>query len=330
MLEPGAEASELVQTRLSMSSEANATYVGLDAGKAHLVCATPDLVVRVKNERDAVYARLREWWKRYPNLHLIIEPSGGQERLLLAAAAALKIPTTRVNARQVRDYARGLGWLEKNDRIDAKVLRLYGQTARPKPTEQPAQVQQKLRELVQVRDHYVEQLQHEQTYQQTLEGSTARKISQAHCVSLEKAILAAEKELEELLEVEAPELQNCIQTMCLVKGVGVRGATSLLAYVPELGRLTDRAISKLVGVAPIVDESGQRTGSRHIKYGRAAARRILYMCASVAAQHNEYLKPFYQRLTLAGKPPKVALIAVARKLLCHLNRLLKPLYLEPV
>jgi transposase len=313
-----------------MSSEANATYVGLDAGKAHLVCATPDLVVSVKNEREAVYAQLREWQKRYPNLHLIIEPSGGQERLLLAAAAALKIPATRVNARQVRDYARGLGWLEKNDRIDAKVLRLYGETARPKPTQQPEKLQQKLRELVQARDHYVEQLQHEQTYQQTLEDSAARKISKAHCASLEKAILAAEKELEELIDVEAPELQNCIQTMCLVKGMGVRGATSLLAYVPELGRLTDRAISKLVGVAPIVDDSGERFGNRHIKYGRAAARRILYMCACVAAHHNEYLKPFYQRLINAGKPAKAALIAVARKLLCHLNRLLKPLYLEAV
>jgi transposase len=313
-----------------MNCETKVTYVGIDASKAELVCQTPDLLVSVANEREAVFARLREWKKRYPKLHLVIEPSGGQERLLLAAAAALQIAVTRVNARQVRDFARGLGWLEKSDPIDAKVLRLYGETAQPAPTEQPSAVQEKLRELVQLRDHYVAQLQHEQTYQQTLQTSVAQKLASAHTARLAATVSEVETQIEGLLDTEAPQLHVPIQTMCLVKGVGVRGAITLLAYVPELGRLTDRAISKLVGVAPIVDDSGTRCGNRHIMYGRAAPRRILYMCAAVAAQHNEYLKPFYQRLRQNGKPPKVALIAVARKLLCHLNRLLKPLYGEPV
>jgi transposase len=313
-----------------MNSEANVTYVGIDAHKVHLVWQTPDLLVREANKPQAVYARLRELKQRYPKLHLIIEPSGGQERMLLAAAAALQLPATRVNARQVRDYARGLGWLEKSDSIDAKVLQQYGQTARPKPTQQPSAVQEKLRELVQLRDHYVEQLQHEQTYAQTLQTSVSQRIAQEHHAQLAATIEQVEKQIEALLETEAPELQLPIQTLCLVTGMGVRSAVSLLAYVPELGRLNDQAISKLVGVAPIVDESGLRFGNRHIKYGRAAARRILYLCALVAAQHNEYLKPFYQRLIAAGKPPKLALIAVARKLLRYLNRLLKPLYAEQV
>lgn len=313
-----------------MNCEMKATYVGIDASKAELVCQTPDLLVSVANEREAVFARLREWKKRYPKLHLVIEPSGGQERLLLAAAAALQIAATRVNARQVRDFARGLGWLEKTDRIDAKLLRLYGETAQPAPSGQPTAVQEKLRELVQLRDHYVAQLQHEQTYAQTLQTAVASKLASAHGAQLAATVTAVEKQIEALLDTEAPELHVPIQTMCLVKGVGVRGAITLLAYVPELGRLTDRAVSKLVGVAPIVDDSGTRCGNRHIMYGRAAPRRILYLCAAVAAQHNEFLKGFYQRLRQNGKPPKVALIAVARKLLCHLNRLLKPLYLEPV
>jgi transposase len=313
-----------------MNSETKVAYVGIDAGKAELVCQTPDLLLTVANEREAVFARLREWKKRYPRLHLVIEPTGGQERMLLAAAAALQIPATRVNARQVRDFARGLGWLEKSDRIDAGVLRRYGETAQPPPTGQPTPVQEKLRELVQLRDHYVAQLQHEQTYQQTLQSPVARQLADAYAAQLAATVTAVEKQIEALLDTEAPELHVPIQTLCLVKGVGVRGAITLLAYVPELGRLTDRAISKLVGVAPIVDDSGTRSGNRHIMYGRAAPRRILYMCAAVAAQHNEYLKDFYQRLRQNGKPPKVALIAVARKLLCHLNRLLKPLYLEPV
>lgn len=313
-----------------MKGEVKVTYVGIDASKAHLVCQTPDLLVREQNEPKAVYARLREWKKRYSNVHLIIEPTGGHERVLLAAAAALDIRATRVNARQVRDYARGLGWLEKSDKIDARVLKSYGETAKPEPTEQPTLVQEKLRELVQLRDHYVEQLQHEQTYAQTLQNTAARRLVEAQNKRIEAVIIKVEKQIEELIETEAPYLQDPIQTMCIVKGVGVRSAIALLAYVPELGRLNDQAICKLVGVAPIVDESGERSGNRHIKYGRAAPRRMLYMCASTAAQHNEYLKPFYQRLIAKGKPPKVALIAVARKLLRYLNRILKPLSLEPV
>lgn len=312
-----------------MSCETNETYVGIDASKARLVCQTPDLSVTEANESKAVYARLREWKKRYPKLHLIIEPTGGHERVLLAAAAALQIPATRVNARQVRDYARGLGWLEKTDKIDAKVLRQYGETAKPKPTEQPTEVQEKLRELVQLRDHYVEQLQHEQTYTQTLQNPATRRMAEAHNEQLETKIKEVEQAIEALIDGDAPELHVPIQTLCLVKGMGVRSAVTLLAYVPELGRISDQAVSKLVGVAPIVDDSGERSGNRHIKYGRANARRILYMCASVAAQHNEYLSPFYQRLIAAGKPPKLALIAVARKLLRYLNRLLKPLYTAP-
>lgn len=313
-----------------MSGQTNVTYVGVDAGKAHLVYQTPDLSGRVMNERKAVLAQLREWKRRYPGLHLIIEPSGGQERVMMAAAATLQIPVSRVHASRVRDFARGLGWLEKNDQIDARVLRQYGETARPAATEQPTKIQEMLRELVQLRDHYVELLQHERTFELTLQGKAALKLHHKYCDHLEQAITATERAIEELIETDAPELHVPIQTMCLAGGVGVRSAVTLLAYVPELGRLTSRAISKLVGVAPIVDDSGERFGNRHIKFGRAAPRRILYMCASVAAQHNDFLRPFYARLIAAGKAPKVALIAVARKLLCHLNRLLKPLYFEAV
>jgi transposase len=245
--------------------------------------------------------------------------------LLRAAAGALRIPASRVNARRVRDYARGLGWLEKSDQIDAEALRRYGQSAQPAPTEPTPKLEEKLRELVQLRDHYVEQLQHEQSFASSLQQAKARQLVARRNEQIEATIAKVEKQLEELIETEAPELEQRVQTLCLVSGVGVRSAISLLAYLPELGRLTDRQISKLAGLAPIVDDSGLRHGNRHIKFGRAQVRRVLYMCACVAAQHNDHLKTFYSRLTAAGKPYKVAVIAVARKLLSFLNRLLKPL-----
>jgi transposase len=307
-----------------MNSETK-QYVGIDLSKAECVCRTPERAMSVPNERKAVSQQLQAWREKYPRLHLIVEPSGGCERLLLAVAAEQQIPVSRVNARQVRDYARGLGWLEKSDAIDALLLQRYGEQAQPAATPPAPKVEETLRELVQLRDHYVEQLQHEQTYAASLQHPAAIKLVAQRCRQIETTIAKVERQIEALIETEAPELETRVQTLCLVSGVGIRSAISLLAYLPELGRLTDGQISKLTGVAPIVDDSGLRHGNRHIKYGRAQPRRILYMCACVAAQHNEYLQPFYARLIARGKPFKVAIIAVARKLLSFLNQLLKPL-----
>src|ERR1700712_3098521 len=123
-----------------MNSEAK-QYVGIDAAKAEYVCRTPERSVTVPNERKAVVKQLKEWKKNYPRLHLIVEPSGGYERLLLAVAAEEQIPISRVNARQVRDYARGLGWLEKTDKIDAKLLQRFGETRQPPATPPPLEVE---------------------------------------------------------------------------------------------------------------------------------------------------------------------------------------------
>jgi transposase len=303
-------------------------YVGLDAGKTYLVCRDEKRGCRVRNEAKAVRQFLLQCQAQLTAPHLIIEPSGGTERIVLKEAEALGIPFTLANARLVRRYAEGLGWLEKSDQIDAQMLQLYGQTRQPAPTLRPNEQEQRLRELVQQRDRYVAQLRSEEVHLASLQWAT--QAARAQCTHLKKLIEKIEKQIEELIEKEVPELSDKVQTLCLVTGLSIRSAISLLAYVPELGRLTDREVSKLVGVAPIVDESGQRFGTRHIRHGRADARRVLYMNACVALQHNEHLKPFYQALIARGKAPKVAIIAVARKLLTFLNRLLKPAYLTPV
>ncbi len=306
-------------------------YVAFDVSKRTLQFDGPcrQSTGKIPNQAEPLVRELQRLRARYPALQLVCEPTGGCERLLLATAQALQIPLTLVDAWKVRHFAFGLGWLEKSDPIDAALLRRYALTAVVAPTP-PADAQHaRLRDWVQLREHYVERLGQEETFRQTLGHAQFQARVQQECDHLATLIQELDAQIVAFLQAEAPELNDKVQTLCLVTGVGLRSATALLAHLPELGRYRDAAIAKLAGLAPIVDDSGQRTGNKHIARGRANARRALYLAALVAAQHNEHLQPFYRRLRLAGKPAKVALIAVARKLLVFLNSLLKPAHLQP-
>jgi transposase len=306
-------------------------YVGFDVSKDTLQFGGPccQSTGKVANEATALRAKLVALVKLHPALHVVCEPTGGYERLLMTTARELAIPVTLVDAWKVRHFALGLGWLEKNDRLDAAVLRQYGLTAAVAPTPPGERNHEVLRDWVQLREHYVARLSEEQTFAHTLRNAKIQARVLEECTRLENLIEELDAEIVRFLETEAPALNDKVQTLCLVQGVGLRIATGLLAHVPELGHYSDGAIAKLVGVAPIVDDSGERTGNKHIARGRASARRVLYQAALVAAQHNEYLQPVYCRLRAAGKPAKVALIAVARRLLLFLNLILKPAALAP-
>jgi transposase len=303
-------------------------YLGVDVAVQTLQCDGPDGALEVCNQPQAIRAYLSRLQRSHPQLHIVCEASGGCERALLAAAHMLGLAISCVNPRQVRDFARGLGWLEKTDAIDAALLRRFGEMAQPAPQVPLPAEMVRLREQVQVRAHYVALLQAEETYLGSLEDKALRALVAAHCRRLEALIAQTETQMDELL-AQATDLEARVQTLCLVESVGVRSATAMVAHLPELGQLSDGAISKLVGVAPLADDSGLRRGARHIRYGRSDVRRVLYMCALVAARSNPHLKVFYARLRAAGKPPKLALIAVARKLLIFLNHLLKPAHLKP-
>jgi transposase len=301
-------------------------YVAIDVSKRTLQFEgpCPHSTGKMPNEAAALVRELSRLHKLYPALHLVCEPTGGYERLLLATAHGLGLPITLVDAWKVRHFALGLGWIEKSDPIDAALLRQYALTAQVRPTPATACDHALLRDWVQLREHYVRCLSEEQTFLQTLGNAQMQARVQQECEHLETLLKELDAKISAFLETQAPDLNDKVQTLCLVCGVGLRIATGLLAYLPELGYYSEGAIAKLAGVAPIVDDSGERTGNKHIARGRATARRVLYQAALVAAQHNEHLKPFYQRLRAAGKPAKVALIAVARKLLIFLNSLLKP------
>jgi len=267
-------------------------------------------------------AALRRWLRNLPpGTQLICEPSGGYERRLLACARQTGVSACLVNARQVRAFARGLGRLEKTDRLDAAMLRHYGACVQPRPLPPPDPALLRLQQLVRTRAHYAGQLQRERNRRELLEDPLLDRLNRQQCAHWEQVL--AQLDTEVLAHVEAhPLLRDRMQTLCLVCGVGAQTALTLVAEFPELGRLNARAAAKLAGLAPLAQESGQWQGSRHIAHGRANVRRALFQAALVAARHNEHLRPFYLRLRSNAKPPKLALIAVARKLLIFLNRLL--------
>jgi len=325
LLERAAKAAELVMTRLRMSANPTTpTYVGIDVAQATLQCDSPTSALEIKNHPLSIRAYLKTRLKEHGGLHLICEATGGLEKPLVALAHALQMPVTVANPRQVRDFARSLGRLEKTDCIDAKVLRIYGERLQPAPSAPRDRELDILREWIQTREYYTQQLRAEQNHARHLEQPGLLALVEKHIEQIRELIAELERRIEALIESTGTELQTRIQTLCLVQGMGVLTATSLIAYLPEMGHIPGNALAKLVGVAPLNCDSGQWRGQRHIAHGRAPARRVLYLAALVAARYNDHLRPVYLRLRAAGKPPKVALVAIARKLLLFLNKLLKP------
>jgi len=255
-------------------------------------------------------------------VQVICEPSGGYERDLLEALWAKKIAVSLVNAARVRAFARARGLLAKTDAIDAVVLREYGELLRPAALAAPAPQRQRLAKLVRRREQLVNLLAMEE---QQLAQSRAAEIKKLG-TQLIKALQKQIEELDTLIAAQIDEdatLKEQSARLQQVKGVGPVTAATLLAELPELGQLEDKQIGALAGVVPYNQDSGQHRGRRLIRGGRVQVRRVLSMSALVATRFNPILKAFYQHLLKAGKPKKLALTAVMRKLIILLNRLLK-------
>jgi transposase len=299
------------------------THIGIDVAKKTLQIDQPGQRPKIlENTHKAIV----EWLEQLPaETHLIFEASGGYERPLLEAARQREQPHTLVNPRAARDFARSLGLLAKTDKIDARALRLYGEKITPAPTPTADPAQEELREWNGLREDLSSQLQALKNREEHLRNPEARKHLKAAITALEKQIKKIDTAIETYLQEQAPELNNRIQTLCLVPGVSNRTAITLVAHLKGLGRYNDRAIAKEAGLAPINHDSGTMKGQRHIQGGNPVVRKVLYMAALVASRHNEWLKEKYEQM-IKTKKPKVALIAVARKLLVWLNQLLKPAF----
>jgi len=231
----------------------------------------------------------------------------------------------RVNPRQARDFAKSMGVLAKTDQVDARVLRDFADviarhaerakyiTAMVEPERQALhELVARRRQLIDMRVAEANRLEH------------AGKLTKRGILSviklLDKQIKAIDDDIDDNLEEHFKPQKELLDS---VKGVGPATIMTLVAALPELGRLDRRSISKLVGVAPLANDSGKRSGKRQIWGGRAEVRSVLYMAALVAKQHNPVIRAFYERLLAAGKPKKVALVACMRKLLTILNAMLR-------
>jgi transposase len=299
-------------------------YVGMDIAKAtlDLHALSPSPQSRQFTNSPAGHRTLRRWLQGLGPVHVVCEASGGYERSVVLALQQAAVAVSVVNPRQARDFARAQGRLAKTDQLDAQVLAEFGERLRPAVSSAPSAAQRQLAELVSRRQP-VQQLRgvEHNRLEHTTHPAVRRQV-QRHLLGLERQLEQLDAWIPELIDAE-PTLTQQMARLCAVVGVGRITAAVLLATMPELGTLNRRQAAALVGVAPFNRDSGPRRGHRLIGGGRPVARRALYMAALVAAFANPRFKVFYQHLIAAGKAPKVALVAVMRKLIIVLNQLLK-------
>jgi len=296
-------------------------YTGLDIAKLNLQLHLAGRIHDLPNTA-AGHRRLCKLLAAQPGGHVVCEATGGYERAVVTALQAAKVPVSVLNPARVRNFARAQGQRAKTDDIDAAVLTAYGQALQPKPTAPRTEQEQQLTELVRRRVQVLEVLVAQRLQAERLTLPALRRQAQSLIHRLERDLKQIEAQLA-TLRAQTAVLDARVQKLEAITGVGQLTALSVLAELPELGTLNRHQAAALAGLAPHPRDSGQWRGQRHIGGGRAPVRRALYMAALVAARSNHVLKVFYQRLRAAGKPAKVALTAVMRKLVVLMNHTLK-------
>jgi transposase len=252
---------------------------------------------------------------------IVVEATGGLERHLVAELIDAGQLVSVVNPRQVREFARAWGRLAKTDRIDAQTLSMYAEKVQPRPTRKRPENEQELDSLVTRRRQLVGLRSMERTRQQQAYGKAAGHSIAKLLKVLDRQIAEIEQAIAKLIESDEDFRDKCALLQS-VPGVGPGASATLIAELPELGRLNRQQIACLAGVAPFNHDSGQFRGQRHIRGGRGAVRKALYMAALAARRFNPRLRSFAERLAKAGKPFKVVMTACMRKLLTILNTML--------
>lgn len=297
-------------------------YLGIDIAKDTLEVAGPGLRLPVPNTAEGHAQLLAAARALRTPVHFICEATGGYERRLVASLLAQDCAVSLLNPARVRQFARATGRLAKTDRIDAELLAEYGRTLQPPAEPKPEPLLVELTDVVRRRAQLAELLGVQRTQRQQLHDAKLIADLDRLIGFLEQQIAALERRLDELIDKDGG-LGARLQQLCQVAGVGQTTAMNLLAELPELGRLNRTRIAALAGLAPFNRDSGAATGQRHIRGGRAQVRRALYMAALTATRCNPVLRPFYQQLRARGKGHRVAITAVMRKLLVHLNQIVR-------
>lgn len=296
-----------------------ADFVGVDIAKTHLDVAFGKALPaqRVDNDAGGI-GSLLDQLRRLASPHVVCEATGWYGRALVRALNAAAIPVTVANPRQVRDFARASGQLAKTDRIDAGVILRFARTMCPAPNPPTDASRARLSDLVRRRRQVVDIYAAEKQRLAGLEDASVADLTREHIGFLEGQIARLDALIAEQIE-DDPALKARAGLLRTVPGIGATIAAVLVAELPELGSVNKKQIAAIVGVAPMNRDSGQWRGQAHIAGGRLTVRCALYMAAIVAIRCNPDLRSFYKRLRKEGKPAKVAIVAVMRKLVVTLN-----------
>jgi transposase len=301
---------------------ATSSYVGIDVSKDRLDVAVLgyERMWQVNNTSQGI-AQLVEWMQDLQPELIVVEATGGYQRSAVEALFRAGLAVAVVNPARVRQFARACGLLAKTDKLDAQVLAVFGQRVQPRRYEGKTEAEKQLSALLVRRKQVEEMLKAEQnrlrTVSPSLRGSLERIIT---ILKEEKKKL--DEQIHELMR-EQQAWQEQAEILASAPGVGMVTTATLLAELPELGKMDRKRIAALVGVAPMNYDSGRKRGYRKTKGGRTEVRSVLYMSTLVATRYNPLIRNQYQHLLKRGKEKKVALTACMRKFLTILNAMMR-------
>jgi transposase len=298
-------------------------FVGIDVSKDRL-----DVHVRPSGERFALsrdgagIADLAERLRAARPTLVVLEATGGFEVTVAAGLAGAGLPLAVVNPAQIRAFARAVGQLAKTDRLDAEIIARFADRVRPEPRPVADEDARALAELVARRRQVVEMIGMESNRRRQATSDRVRKGVDRVLTALQAELADLDRDLDDQIK-GSPAWRAAEDLLTSVPGIGPITARTLIAELPELGRIDRRRLAALVGVAPVNRDSGAMRGHRAIAGGRADVRNVLFMAALAAIRHNPVIRDLYDRRRRRGRPPKTALVAAIRKLLTILNAIIR-------
>jgi len=298
-------------------------FAGIDVAKDRLdVHLRPSGQSFAVSRNGAGIEQLLDRLRDTPPALVVMEATGGFELTVAAAIAGAGLPLAVVNPRQIRDFARATGRLAKTDRLDAEAIALFAERIRPEPRPLPDEQAQALAELVARRRQIVEMIGMELNRRRQARARRVTRTIEATLRVLEAQLTDLDDDIDAAIR-DTPAWRAADDLLQSVPGIGPVASRTLIAEMPELGRIDRRAAAALVGVAPINRDSGYMRGHRAIAGGRTTLRNVLFMATLSAVRWNPVLKAHYQQLIQRGRPKKVALIACLRRLVSILNAIIR-------
>jgi transposase len=298
------------------------TYIGIDVSKDRLDVAAlgESREKQVSNTKEGIAQLVKQMMDLQPEL-IVVEATGGYQRAVVDALFHAGLSVAVVNPARVRQFARACGLLAKTDKLDAQVLAEFGQRVQPRRYEGKSEAEKQLSALLVRRKQLEEMLKAEKNRLRTIFPSLKSSVEQViACLQEQKKGL--EEQIQQFLQ-EHQAWQEQREILSSAPGVGMVTTSTLLADLPELGKMDRKKIAALVGVAPMNYDSGKKRGYRKTKGGRGDVRSVLYMSTLVATRYNPVIQSQYQHLLKRGKVKKVALTACMRKFLTILNAMVR-------